>query len=105
MDSRPHNQEAASAGRVPTLSTTRSVPRSSSYSGPVHEDSAKASQATKGQDQSYQQQIKAASTALLNDERVGAGSKAGRSLQNVLMDTEHRLRDQRRESLHKRENK
>jgi hypothetical protein len=38
---------------------------------------------------------------LLNDDRVGLGSKAGRTLQNVLMDTEHRLKEQRRESLHK----
>lgn len=105
MDSRPHSQEAASTNHVPTLSTAKTIKRSSSYSDPGHEAPTEAILAKKDHEDNYQQQIKVASTALLNDDRIGTGSKAGRSLQNVLMDTEHCLRDQRRESLHKRDHK
>lgn len=108
MDRRPRViQEAASTNEVPTISSTASIARSASYPAPTHEDSQKVTTTkdANGQNENYRQQLKAASTELLNDERVGSGSKAGRSLQNVLMETEHRLREQRRNSLHKKGSK
>ncbi|KAJ5198567.1 uncharacterized protein N7498_007684 [Penicillium cinerascens] len=108
MDHRPRViQEAASTNEVPTMSSAASLARSASYPAPTQEASQKAT-TTKGanvQDENYRQRLKAASTELLNDNRVGSGSKAGRSLQNVLMETEHRLREQRRQSLHKKASK
>ncbi|KAF3401970.1 hypothetical protein F1880_009814 [Penicillium rolfsii] len=103
MDRRPSiTQKAASTNEVPTPHTTATVTRSASYSS-LHEDpnGSKSAQTTKRDEADYIRQLQTASTDLLNDQRVGLGSKAGRTLQNVLMDTEHRLKEQRRQSLHK----
>ncbi|KAJ5122545.1 uncharacterized protein N7443_002647 [Penicillium atrosanguineum] len=103
MDHRPRfSQEAASSNEVPTMGSAASVARSASYPAPDHEASPKTTttKGVNGQNEHYRQQLKTASIELLNDDRVGPGSKAGRSLQNVLMETEQRLREQRRSSLH-----
>jgi hypothetical protein len=105
MDHRPRvTQEAASTNEIPTMDSTGSLTRSASYPAPAHEASEKptTTKGVNGPHENYQQQLKVASTELLNDERVGSGSKAGRCLQNVLMETEHRLREQRRNSLHEK---
>ncbi|KAJ5677728.1 uncharacterized protein N7477_003361 [Penicillium maclennaniae] len=103
MDHRPRmSQEAASTNEVPTMGSAASISRSASYPGPDREASPNATspKGVNGQNEHYQQQLKTASIELLNDERVGPASKAGRSLQNVLMETEQRLREQRKNSLH-----
>lgn len=103
MDHRPRmTQEAASTNEVPTIGSAASISRSASYPAPDREASPKTT-SPKGaneQNEHYRQQLKTASIELLNDSRVGPASKAGRSLQNVLMETERRLREQRRKSLH-----
>jgi hypothetical protein len=89
------------------MGSTTPVARSASYPGPDQELSPKTTPAKKGngRDENYGKQLKTASIELLNDNRVGPGSKAGRSLQNVLMETEQRLREQRRKSLHQKGSK
>lgn len=89
------------------MGSTTSVARSASYPGPDQEVSPKTTPAKggNGRNDNYGKQLKTASIELLNDNRVGPGSKAGRSLQNVLMETEHRLREQRRISLHHKRSK
>jgi hypothetical protein len=86
---------------VPKFVPTVSVIRSASYPTFAADASQKATITTglNGRNRAYRQQLKAASTELLNDDRVETRSKAGRSLQNVLMETESRLREQRRASL------
>jgi hypothetical protein len=103
MERRPSvTQKAASTNKVPTPHTAAPVTRSASYSSPQEDSNGSNSgEKAKEDEGSYSRQLQTASTELLNDERVGLGSKAGRTLQNVLMDTEHRLKKQRRESLHK----
>ncbi|KAJ5264911.1 hypothetical protein N7505_007704 [Penicillium chrysogenum] len=105
MDHRPRViQGAASTNIVPRLDSAASVARSASYPAPAHGGSQKINEmkAANGQNENYQQQLKAASTELLDDHRVDIGSKAGRSILNVLMKTEQRLRKQRRAALHKK---
>ncbi|KAJ5946420.1 hypothetical protein N7454_003259 [Penicillium verhagenii] len=105
MAHRPRvTQEAASTNEVPTLGSTVSISRSASYPAPDHEVSHKIIIAEGGERQNkrYRQQLKTALIELLNEERVGSRSKARRSLQNVLMDIEQRLREQRRHSLQHR---
>ncbi|PWY66463.1 hypothetical protein BO70DRAFT_366532, partial [Aspergillus heteromorphus CBS 117.55] len=46
--------------------------------------------------------VKAALTELLNDDGVRSNARGSRSVQNFLMDTEHALREQRRQSLSER---
>ncbi|OOQ83618.1 hypothetical protein PEBR_35732 [Penicillium brasilianum] len=102
MDRRPSiNHQSASTNKVPTPCAKAPVRRSSSCDSPQEFPKASSSSDTNGRDDgNYSRQLQTASTELLNDERVGLGSKAGRTLQNVLMDTEHRLKEQRRQSLH-----
>ena len=102
MAHRPRAQGAASStNKVPKLVSTVSVTRSASYPTLASDASQKATKTKglNGRNLDYRQQLKTASTELLNDDRVESGSKAGRSLQNVLMETERRLREQRRASL------
>jgi len=108
MDYPPRvTQEAVSSNEVPTLGSSISVKRSASYpeSDPEASHKPTTTKDVNGQNENYQQQVKAASTELLNDDRVRSASKARRSLQNVLMETERRLREQRRDSLHKKVSK
>jgi hypothetical protein len=93
---------ATSTNEIPKAATTVQVVRSASYPAPAHGASPRTAttQGVNGQSSRYRQQLKAASTELLNDARVGINSKAGKSLQNLLMETERRLREQRRVSLH-----
>lgn len=103
MERRPSvTHKAASTNKVPTPHTAAPVARSASYSS-LQEDfhGSNSAETAKRDEGDYSRQLQTASTELLNDERVGLGSKAGRTLQRVLMDTEHRLKEQRRESLHK----
>ena len=89
------------------MGSAASISRSASYPAPDPAASPKTT-SPKGvneQNENYRQQLKTASIELLNDERVGPASKAGRSLQNVLMETEQRLREQRRKSLHNKGSK
>ncbi|EPS26420.1 hypothetical protein PDE_01356 [Penicillium oxalicum 114-2] len=105
MDHRPSTHKAASTNKVPKQLSTASITRSASFQEPSHSNSNPESPTNpanhKDHGDEYSRQLRTASTELLNDQRVGLGSKAGRTLQNVLMDTEHRLKEQRRASLHK----
>lgn len=94
--------EATLTNDIPKAATNIQVVRSASYPAPAHGASPRTTttQGVNGQSSQYRQQLKAASTELLNDARVGINAKAGKSLQNLLMDTERRLREQRRVSLH-----
>lgn len=94
MDRRPSiTEKAASTNRLPTRYTP--APRERSASCSASQD------AHRQRYGDYDYKLRTASTELMNDHRVGLGSKAGRTLQNVLMDTEHHLREQKREELHK----
>ncbi|KAJ5469325.1 hypothetical protein N7539_008943 [Penicillium diatomitis] len=100
-DHRPSTHKSASTNKVPKRLSTSPVTRSASFQESSHNPDAPAEKElenTKGDE--YSHQLRKASTELLNDHRVGLGSKAGRTLQNVLMDTERRLKEQRRASLH-----
>lgn len=94
MDRRPSiTEKAASTNRLPTPYTPAPLERSASCSA-----SQEAHHQRYGD---YDYKLQTASTELMNDHRVGLRSKAGRALQNILMDTEHHLREQRREELHR----
>lgn len=94
MDRRPSiTEKAASTNKLPTPYTPAPLERSASYS--------ESQDAHRQRHGDYDYKLRTASTELMNDHRVGLGSKAGRTLQNVLMDTERRLREQKREELHK----
>jgi len=99
------SQPAASANRVPTIRSTVTISRSSSYPPPTDDnETLKSSHKTKNPDEQtlcYDRQVKAASTELFNDVRVESTSPSGRCLLNILMETEQGLRKQRRKRLHK----
>lgn len=89
---------ATSTNDIPKAATTTQVVRGASYPAPAHCASPRTTttQGVNGQSSQYRQQLKAAPTELLIDARAAINAKAGKSLQNLLMDTERRLREQRR---------
>ncbi|OJJ78582.1 uncharacterized protein ASPGLDRAFT_93867, partial [Aspergillus glaucus CBS 516.65] len=86
-----------SSNNIPTLRSTPSLERSSSYENPV---SNPPSEVSNQREPEYQ--VKATLTELLNDTRVKSSTNGSRRVQNALMETEQELRQQRRQSTHSR---
>lgn len=109
MDHRPptRTQPAASANKLPTIHSNPVMKRSFSSTATVDPDrptSASTDQAKERNKQalSYNLQMKTALTELLNDARAKGRGQGSRCLQNILMDTERQMRDNRRKSLNTR---
>ncbi|KAJ5283286.1 hypothetical protein N7505_001266 [Penicillium chrysogenum] len=101
-------QPAASTDRVPTIRSTITAPRSSSYPPPTDENNetlgpSNISNKFNEQNLAYDREVKTASTELLNDVRVESTSTSGGRLLRILMETEQDMRKQRRKRLNKGE--
>ncbi|BCR90138.1 uncharacterized protein ACHE_60024S [Aspergillus chevalieri] len=90
-------QPLTSSNNIPTLRSTPSLERSSSYDSPVDNSP---SEINNQREPDYQ--VKATLTELLNDARVKSSTNGSRRVQNALMETEQELRQQRRQSTHSR---
>ncbi|EYE93378.1 uncharacterized protein EURHEDRAFT_420625, partial [Aspergillus ruber CBS 135680] len=87
----------ASSNNIPTLRSTPSLERSSSYENPSDNSPTEVSNQ---REPDYQ--VKATLTGFLNDARVKSSTDCSRRVQNALMETEQELRQQRRQSTHSR---
>ncbi|KAJ5347084.1 hypothetical protein MYU51_019907 [Penicillium brevicompactum] len=95
---------AATSIKLPTLRLAPSLKRSTTYSTPCEEnaiqpDSENSTAAMDTQLRDYHYQVKATLTNILNDERVKHNPNGSRCVQEILLENEHDMRRQRRESL------
>lgn len=90
-------QPLTSSNNIPTLRSTPSLERSSSYENPTENSP---SDVSNQREPDYQ--VKATLTGFLNDTRVKSSTNGSRRVQNALMETEQELRQQRRRSKHNR---
>ncbi|PYH89109.1 hypothetical protein BO71DRAFT_403319 [Aspergillus ellipticus CBS 707.79] len=100
-DPHTHTHQASSTTNVPTLHTLHPMKRSISYS-PDSEESHSPTSSRSSEHRGGDHMVKAALTELLNDDSVRSNARGSRSVQNFLMETEHALRKQRRQSLNER---
>jgi len=90
-------QPLTSSNNIPTLRSTPSLERSSSYDSPVDNSP---NEINNQREPDYQ--VKATLTEFLNDARVKSSTNGSRRVQNALMETEQELRQRRRRSTHSR---
>ncbi|KAE8160004.1 hypothetical protein BDV40DRAFT_271539 [Aspergillus tamarii] len=97
-------QPAASTNRVPTVRSSPAIKRSISSAtaglqDPTGLGSAGQAQEPNKQALNYSLQMKNALTELLNDARAKGSDQGSRCLQNILMENEREVRENRRKSL------
>ncbi|KAF7590994.1 hypothetical protein BBP40_002188 [Aspergillus hancockii] len=107
---RKNPQPAASTNLLPTIHSTPTIRRSvTSTTGVGHDEPvSRLSHHAKEPSQeaiNYSLQMKTALTELLNDGRVKGSTHGSRCLQNILMQTEREMRNERRKSLNTQEAK
>lgn len=103
----PQNKHpAATSTKVPTLRLAPSIKRSTtSHSTPcqldesIQSESDNITTATDKQLRDYHYQVKATLTNILNDDRVKHNPDGTRCVQKILLENEHDMRKQRKESL------
>jgi hypothetical protein len=104
MDRPSQNKHpAATSTKVPTLRLAPSIKRSTTLYPRLDEsresESDSITSATDAQLRDYHYQVKATLTNILNDDRVKHNPNGSRCVQKILLENEHDMRKQRKETL------